>query len=837
MKRLLAVVVSLVVLFALVFGTIELVRMANGDFAGDYKVSGTFPSAGEGLHPGSAVVFRGVQVGRVSTITLYQNQAQVTLLIEPTFKVPATSTATIQPVNLFGAEQVSISSPHANSDAGPYLAPGASFAHATSSDELGDLFAAATPLLKQINTNQLSTVLSELAQASAGEGRKIAAGIDAGTQLAGLLDRTLNAQILALDSFAKFTQAIAPAAGDLNNLNTQINAGLPAFNAEEADYQNLINTLIPFSNRLATLLATYHPDIATILTSGDNVSRVLLAQQDYDRPGHQRRLSLLPEDRAGRVRTEQVARRQHLRLLQHLHPLHRRQQPRLQPHCAAHGRDVLPRAAAAGARGGRLGLQLLVGAVHLQRAAVQRRRVHTGRCTVGSDVAHLGGQQCGLGRGEPGLRDHRPARHLQAHHARRDPQPAARGFEVRFWRHFPASAFKFALFALVCIVLLVGLAVKIGNITLFGSQHTVNAELSDVTGLAGGDTVNIAGVQVGQVKSIGVQHGHAVISMSINNTVTLRQSTDVGMRWHNVIGQKEIELYPGKSGAVLASGSTIPMNHDVTDASIDKFLNSIGPVLASINPTEANAFVENVSGALEGDTAQINQLINSGAAVSTTVQALDTQVGSIIGNLDQVLTALASRSGDIDSLVSNLQTVSSALASKNTLLDGVVGNLSKVATDLASLIGNNHTTITNTINNLQAVAADVQTNQQNLSSSLGTLGAGLAPYIQISQWGQWFAVETIYTCLAGQTVCPYYQPSNPPPGSGPFGSPPLPAPLQNVTTPGLPNPNAPATSKGGGATSSSSTSAGSLAASSLEQDLQAVSGAGTTTPTTSGGSK
>jgi virulence factor Mce-like protein len=280
MRRLLNVVVSLVILFGLVFGTVELVRLANGDFAGDYKLNGTFPRAGEGLHPGSAVVFRGVQVGRVSTISLYQNQAQVTLLIDPSFKVPATSTATIQPVNLFGAEQVSISSPHGNSDAGPYLAPGATFPHAQSSDELGDLFAAATPLLNQIDTNQLSTFLGELAQASQGEGPKIAAGINAGTQLAGLLDRTLNAQILALDSFAKFTNALAPAAGDLNNLNAQINAGLPGFNAEEADYQNLINTLIPFSDRLASLLATYHPDIATILTSGDNVSRVLLAQQD-----------------------------------------------------------------------------------------------------------------------------------------------------------------------------------------------------------------------------------------------------------------------------------------------------------------------------------------------------------------------------------------------------------------------------------------------------------------------------------------------------------------------------------------------------------------------------
>ncbi len=221
----------------------------------------------------------------------------------------------------------------------------------------------------------------------------------------------------------------------------------------------------------------------------------------------------------------------------------------------------------------------------------------------------------------------------------------------------------------------------------------------------------------------------------------------------------------------LPPGSTIPLSHDVTDASIDTFLNSLGPVLSSINPKEANAFVENVSGALEGDTAQINQLINSGATVSSTVQALDSQVGQIIGNLNQVLTALASRSGDIDSLVTNLQTVSSALASKNSLLDDVVGNLSLVATDLAGLIGNNHSTITSTIDNLQTVAADVQNNQQNLANSLSSLGAGLAPYIQISQWGQWFAVETVYTCLAGQSVCPYYQPGNPPAGSGPLREP------------------------------------------------------------------
>jgi phospholipid/cholesterol/gamma-HCH transport system substrate-binding protein len=343
-------------------------------------------------------------------------------------------------------------------------------------------------------------------------------------------------------------------------------------------------------------------------------------------------------------------------------------------------------------------------------------------------------------------------------------------------RRLPTSAFKFAIFALVCVILLVGLAAKIGNLSLFSDRHPINAQLSDVTGLAAGDPVNIAGVPVGQVSTIAVQHGHAVIGMSINNTVTLHRATDVGLRWKNVIGEKEIELFPSASGAVIPPGATIPLGHDVSDSSVNAFLNTLGPLLSSINPREANAFVENVSGALEGDTSQIDQLINNGATVSNTVGALDTQVGQVIVNLNQVLVAVASRSGDLGTLVDNLQTVASSLASKNTLLDNVVGNLSQVATDLAGLIGSNHSVITDTINSLQTVAADVQNNQKQLASSLSGLGAGLAPYIQISQYGQWFAVQTIYTCLANQTGCTFYQPGNAPAGSGLGGGLPLSAP-------------------------------------------------------------
>ena len=256
---------------------VVLVRWSNGDFSNRYQLTGYFAGAGQGLHPGSEVVFRGVQVGQVSTMSLAGSRARVTMLIDQDFRVPQTATATIGPINLFGADEVSFTTPQ-ESGAGPYLAPGSTIPRTADSDELGDLFAAAAPLLDKVNTGDLSTVVSELAQASAGEGPQIAASFNEGAKLAALLDSTLQAQLQALDSFARFAGALTPAAGPLNGLSADENVALPAFNADAADYAHLLATLTPFANHLATLLTDYHPDIATLIADGDNVARVFTAQ-------------------------------------------------------------------------------------------------------------------------------------------------------------------------------------------------------------------------------------------------------------------------------------------------------------------------------------------------------------------------------------------------------------------------------------------------------------------------------------------------------------------------------------------------------------------------------
>jgi phospholipid/cholesterol/gamma-HCH transport system substrate-binding protein len=270
-------VIGAALVVVMVAGSTLLVKLAYGAFSPRYPLSGLFSEAGQGLHVQSEVQYRGVDVGAVSSITLYHHRALVGMKIDSGFRIPADAVATISPKNVFGEDTISFSFPRGND--GPYLADGARVRTTAVDQGLIQLLAAADPLLNAVNGVDLATVISELARASQGQGPQIAASIEEGTKLANLLDATLQGQIRALDSFTAFSQALAPAGPSLNAISTEENVALPAFDAQAAAYQRLLTEFTPVANDLASLLQDYHPDITAMLSAGVNVSRVLIADQ------------------------------------------------------------------------------------------------------------------------------------------------------------------------------------------------------------------------------------------------------------------------------------------------------------------------------------------------------------------------------------------------------------------------------------------------------------------------------------------------------------------------------------------------------------------------------
>lgn len=114
------------------------------------------------------------------------------------------------------------------------------------------------------------------------------------------------------------------------------------------------------------------------------------------------------------------------------------------------------------------------------------------------------------------------------------------------------------VFVLVGIAALTYLAVKLGKLEVIGgNQYEIQAEFDSVAGLKAGATVEIAGVQVGQVKKIGLNGDRAVVSFSLAPGVKLYGDTIASVKTRGLIGDKYVSLSPGGSQKELSPGAKI----------------------------------------------------------------------------------------------------------------------------------------------------------------------------------------------------------------------------------------------------------------------------------------
>ena len=113
-------------------------------------------------------------------------------------------------------------------------------------------------------------------------------------------------------------------------------------------------------------------------------------------------------------------------------------------------------------------------------------------------------------------------------------------------------------FVLVGILCLGYLSVKLGKLELVGGDlYEVGALFNTASGLKPGAAVEIAGVEVGRIKSIGLKEDRALVTLAIHNGTRLYSDTIASIKTRGIIGEKYLALSPGGGGEPLKAGETI----------------------------------------------------------------------------------------------------------------------------------------------------------------------------------------------------------------------------------------------------------------------------------------
>jgi len=122
------------------------------------------------------------------------------------------------------------------------------------------------------------------------------------------------------------------------------------------------------------------------------------------------------------------------------------------------------------------------------------------------------------------------------------------------------------LFVMVGVASLAYLAIKLGKLEVVGTRgNTVLAEFDSVAGLKSGSVIEIAGVEVGRVREIGLKNYRAVVVMSINPGVKLQDDAIASIRTKGLIGERYVRITPGASEKEVPPGGRLRDTEDPVD--------------------------------------------------------------------------------------------------------------------------------------------------------------------------------------------------------------------------------------------------------------------------------
>jgi phospholipid/cholesterol/gamma-HCH transport system substrate-binding protein len=114
------------------------------------------------------------------------------------------------------------------------------------------------------------------------------------------------------------------------------------------------------------------------------------------------------------------------------------------------------------------------------------------------------------------------------------------------------------LFLVLGILALGYLSIKLGRVTLLGaSGYAVTVDFPSVGGLKAGSTVEIAGVEIGRVESIGLADYQARVVLRLQRDVKLQDDSIASIKTKGLIGEKYVRISPGGSDKIIPPNGRI----------------------------------------------------------------------------------------------------------------------------------------------------------------------------------------------------------------------------------------------------------------------------------------
>jgi phospholipid/cholesterol/gamma-HCH transport system substrate-binding protein len=255
---------------------------------GRMTVTLELPATG-GLYRFSNVTYRGVQVGKVTAVSLTSNGAKATLSLGTSPKIPADLKAEVRSVSAVGEQYVDL---RPRTDSAPYLRNGSVIAmrDTTIPQAVGPMLDQVSALVNSIPKQKLSQLLDESFQAFNGSGYDIGSLSDSTSRIADYSNAVVDRTRTLIDDSGPFLDSQAQTTGAIRTWARSFAGISDVLANDDSRVRTLLQNGPEAANETSRLLEQVKPTLPVLLANLTTIGQIGITYH----PGLEQLLVLLP---------------------------------------------------------------------------------------------------------------------------------------------------------------------------------------------------------------------------------------------------------------------------------------------------------------------------------------------------------------------------------------------------------------------------------------------------------------------------------------------------------------------------------------------------------------
>lgn len=293
--------------------------------------------------------------------------------------------------------------------------------------------------------------------------------------------------------------------------------------------------------------------------------------------------------------------------------------------------------------------------------------------------------------------------------------------------------------AVAGLVILAGLgsaAYAADDLPVIGGGTTYRADFSESAGLNSGNEVRVAGVKVGKVTGVSLDHGHVKVTFRVKDTWVGNAST-ASIMIKTLLGEKYLAVDP-LGTARQDPGRRIPLSRTTSPYDVTQAFDQLGDTLGQLDSDKLGQSLEAISETFRNTSPNVRKAVSGLSALSKTISSRDAQLARLLAGTNKITGTLAAQNASFESLLRDGNLLLGEIQRRRLAIHELLLGTQNLSTQLTGLVRDNEGQLGPTLAALDQVTSMLKRNQGSLDHALAIAGPYYRMIGNTLGNGRWF---------------------------------------------------------------------------------------------------